>query len=89
MSVDGRDGRIIRNRGVVGSNPGHLALLLMCLVNRHESRAIASLQQQPQVGKSGQARARDVGQVPALQVGDEVVEGQEGQQGVGPVDGGN
>src|SRR5699024_3386962 len=85
VAIDSRDGGVIGDGGVIRCNTDNLALLLVGIVDSQETATIASLQEQPEVCPSSQTGTGDIGQMPALQVRDQVVGGKEGHQEVSPI----
>ena len=85
VTIDGRDGGVIGDGGMIRCNADNPALLLVRIVDSQETATIASLQEQPEVRPSSQTGAGDIGQTPALQVRDQVIGGKEGHQEVSPV----
>ena len=54
MAVDEWDGPVIIDTDVVGLDPDHLPMFLVCLVDKEVPLAPAGRHQQPQVGEAGE-----------------------------------
>lgn len=80
MAVDRLNRSVVGDGDMVGSNADHFAIFLMGFVNSLETATAPSLQKKPEIGKSGQTWRRDITKSPFLDIGENVVGGEEAKK---------
>ena len=88
VAVDGVDRGIIGDGDMTRSETDEFTVLLMEVVDDLEAVPPTGLDQQPEVGEPGDTGGGNGAQMPSLEVGDDVVGGNRGEEEVGRVDGG-
>lgn len=80
VAVNSLDSRIVGDGDMARSNADHFAIFLMSVMNRLEATASSSFQKKPEVGEGRQTGGGDVSESPFLNVGENIVGGDQGKK---------
>ena len=83
MSINDRNRVRVRNTDVVRLNPDNFAIILVRLIDGKVAAPSAALVHEPEVGEGSKEGAMDMAERRSAQVGKEVVEEWEEEDGVG------